>query len=110
MAVIFEYPEAEKGLLSRDAESGLDLGGYQRELRGIFRRGLRQNLAVQSDSRQFQPVHELAVRKPGFARGGADTDYPERPEIALLALAACVGKFEGALDSFLCGAVQFALG
>jgi hypothetical protein len=55
-------------------------------------------------------MHEFAVRKTGFARGCADSYNPQRAEIAFLALAACVGELQGALNSFLRGTVQLAFG
>ena len=55
-------------------------------------------------------MHELAVRDPVLLTSRGDPHDPQRPEIALLTLAAGVGELEPALDGLLSGPVQFALG
>src|SRR5579862_7361956 len=69
----------------------LCLGGDSCELSTICGGSLSQHLAVQFDPGQLQAMHQLAVRKPGFARSGTDADNPQRAKFPLLQLAPDVG-------------------
>ncbi|HVW87100.1 MAG TPA: hypothetical protein VHB50_20580 [Bryobacteraceae bacterium] len=80
-----------------------------RKLRSIRCRRFGKHLAVELDPGNFQSMHELAVRKACLTRGCADAYNPEGAILPLLLLAAGIGELESALDSFLRGAVQFAL-
>jgi len=90
-------------------ESCLRLSGDESELRRVGSGGLGQHLAIEINPGELQTMHELAVGKPHcFASGGADANNPEGAELALFLLAASVGKFEGAFDSFLRRTVKLA--
>jgi hypothetical protein len=91
-------------------ESGFDLRRDGGELTGVGGRRFGKNLPVELNTGKLQTVHELAVGQTGFAGGGADADDPQRAEVALFALAADVSELQGALNGFLSGTVQLALG
>lgn len=97
-------------LLACVRERSLHLPGDLRELGFVRGSGFGEDFTVQSEARQLQPVHKCAVGETGGARCGADTNDPKRTEIAFLALAAGIGELERALDGFLRGTVQLALG
>src|SRR3954468_9404406 len=60
-----------------------------------------QDLAVQIDSGELQPVHELAVGEAFGPHRGVDALNPQGAEAALLHLAVAIGILAGLLDGLL---------
>ena len=58
---------------------------------------LGQDLAVELDLGELQPVHELVVRQAVLARAGVDADDPQTAELALAHAAVAVGVLPAAL-------------
>src|SRR5262245_16417001 len=75
-----------------------------------MQRHVGQNLTIEVDSGNLQPMHELAIGNPGRTAGGIDSDNPDGPVFALLVLTADVGELQSAIDRLHGGAVQLALG
>src|SRR5215469_15111442 len=75
-----------------------------------MQRHIRQNLAVQIQPGGLQAVQELAIGNARVAAGSVDAHDPQRAVLALLVLSAYVGELQAALDRFLRGAMQLALG
>src|SRR5579871_2012902 len=65
-----------------------------------------QNLAIQFHAGFLEPVNELRVAGAVQLAGSRDAHDPQRAELALLLLAAGVGKLEAALDGFLGSLVE----
>src|ERR1700681_3268096 len=96
-------PEA---VLRRPFNRALRLRRWTRKSRRILHRQIRQNLAIQFNPRNLQPVDELVVAHPIQLRGSADAHDPQRTELPLTLLAPRVGKLQSALDGFFCRAVK----
>src|SRR5260221_561887 len=89
------------------ADSALGLFGEARKRGCVVHRQVREDLAVQLNAGNFQTVDELAVAHPTQFGGGADADNPQRAVLALLLLAAGIGKLQRAIDGFFRRAVKF---
>ena len=75
----------------------------------IVYRQVRQNLAIQFHACLLQAADELVVVQSMQARSRADAHDPDGAVLALLLLAAGVGKLQPALDGFFRRAVKFGL-
>src|SRR3954467_4059264 len=71
------------------------------ERRALVHGDVGQDLAVQVDAGELQPVHELAVGQALGPNRGVDALDPQRPERALLHLAVAIGVLTGLLDGLL---------
>src|SRR5215472_8914414 len=78
----------------------------RRKPRGVVNRDIGQHLAIQLHSRLLQAADELVVAEPLRAGGGADAHDPDGAKLALLLLAASVGKLQSALDGLFCRTIQ----
>src|SRR5262249_52083725 len=79
-----------------------------REGDGIGDGQLGEDLAIETDPRLLESVHEGRVREPGLAARSVDADDPQRARPALLLLAPLVGEDARAQDSLRRGAVELA--
>src|ERR1700678_3708555 len=78
-----------------------------RKSRRILNSQIREDLTIELDSGFLQSADELVVVQSIQAGGGADAHDPDRPVLALLLLAAGVGKLQRAIDGFFCRTVEF---
>src|SRR4051812_1789899 len=74
------------------------LGDDRLEGLALVHRDVGEDLAVQLDAGELEPVHEAAVGHPLGAHGGVDPLDPERPERALLHLSVAISVLAGLLD------------
>ena len=86
---------------------GLRLLAQRRKPSRIVDRQIGEDLAVQFDVGLLQAVDELAVAEAVQLGGSADAHNPDGAELALLLLAAAVGKLQPALDLLFRLTVQF---
>src|SRR5688572_1951660 len=86
------------------------LGGGDQVVKGraIGRGDVSQNLAIQTDLRRFQALHEAAVSNARGARGRVDANLPEGAIIALLGLAIAEGVLPAMIERIGCITVKFA--
>src|SRR3546814_2223990 len=63
----------------------------------LVHRDVGQNLPVEFDARELEPVHELRIGQTLGANAGVDPLDPERAEAALLHLAVAIGVLPGLL-------------
>ena len=82
--------ERALGLLNQLGEAG-----------GVLDGDISQNLAIQLGAGLLQAVDELRVAGVVQLAGSRDTNDPQRSVLALLLLAAGIGKLQAALDGFL---------
>ena len=68
-----------------------------------------KDLAVEVDTCNLEPVHQLGIGKSIFACACIDTRDPQAAHIALTAFSADVRVVEGLHDRFACDAVVLAL-
>jgi len=68
-----------------------------------------EDLAVQFDASLLQAVDQLRVAEVIQLGGSRDAHDPQRTELALLLLAACVGKLQAALDGLLGCLIELGL-
>src|SRR3569623_1011405 len=67
--------------------------------RGFFvHRDVGENLAVELDARELEPVHELRIGQAFGADAGVDALDPQAPEGPLLHLAVAIGVLAGRFD------------
>src|SRR6202044_2211287 len=72
----------------------------------VVRGDVGQDLAVQTVASLLQAIDERRVAHAIDLARSIDAHDPQRAELALLLLAADVGKLQSALNSFLSGLVQ----
>src|SRR5712672_1193189 len=73
----------------------------------ILNRQVRQNLAVQFDSRDFQPVDKLVIAQPVQLRSSSNAHNPQRPILPLPLLPPAVSELEAAFYGLFGRAVEF---
>src|SRR2546427_569456 len=105
------HPKKWEGLRLRGGKrrGGFRFFGELAERGRVPHRQVRQNLAVNLNAGNLQPVHKLAVGQPRVARGGADSLNPELAGLPLFVSAGSVGKTLRAIDGLLRRLVQLAL-
>ena len=100
-------------LLLRDlrlcSQRGLGLVHQIGKPGGVLDGDVGEDFAVQFNAGLLEAVDELRIAEVVQLGGGGDADNPERTELALLLLAAGVGKLQAALDGFLGCLVELGL-
>ncbi len=91
-------------------ESSFGLCGQSSKACRIVGGNVGKDLAVQAVARLLEAVDERRVAHTVQTRRCADTHNPQRAELALLLLAANVGKLQPALNCFLGGLVELGFG
>src|ERR1044071_8381151 len=94
----------------RCVQRGARLLGERRKRRRIVHREIGENLSIDFDAGELEPVDECVVVHVVLMRTRIDPHDPQLTEIALLILAIAVGVFPGALDGLLGRLPQLAAG
>src|SRR5437763_13104445 len=89
---------------------GFGFFGELREGGGSTHGEIRQDLAIERHTGDFETVDQLPVSQAVLTRGRADALYPETAIIALFGAAIAKGITIGAIGSFLSGLGQLAFG
>src|SRR5438874_10254230 len=87
--------------------------GFFRELSeagGVLDGNVREDFAIESYTRGFEAVNQLAVSQAVEARGGADSLNPQAAVLALFVAAVAESIAVRAIGRFLSGLVELALG
>src|SRR6478609_10717666 len=84
-------------------------GGDQFIKRAVIRRGdVGEDLAIQTDLRGLQTLHETAVSHARRASSRVDANLPQRAVIALLGLAIAEGVLPAVIERIGGVAIKFA--
>src|SRR3954468_16224836 len=86
-----------------------DLGDAGKRGR-IANRDVSQDLAIESDACQLEPVDQLAVGQAVLASSGVQADDPQRAHLALALLSADIRVGHGVKQRLTCGPDELRFG